>query len=189
MQQHMPLHIIMQGMPIAIMLFIMSQQSFIFAMSPSMGMHFIIMPSLPISQVILHIMGIIIGIMFIIGIMPFIIGFMPFIIIGFIMPFIICGIMPFIIIGFIMPFIGIMPFIICGIMLGIICGIIPPIMFIWGMFGCMFIAGIIVGTPVAVGGKEEAGSAVYDRSAKCATTLKNKTTSRKIIRFDRARLV
>ena len=172
MQQHMPLHIIMQGMPIAIMLFIMSQQSFIFAMSPSMGMHFIIMPSLPISQVILHIMGIIIGIMFIIGIMPFIIGFMPFIIIG-----------------FIMPFIGIMPFIICGIMLGIICGIIPPIMFIWGMFGCMFIAGIIVGTPVAVGGKEEAGSAVYDRSAKCATTLKNKTTSRKIIRFDRARLV
>lgn len=110
----MPLHIIMHGIPMCIMLFIISQRDFIISICDmSIGIILHVMPSLVISQVILHIIGImpmpiigiiigmpfimlpIIGIMLppIIGIM-FIIGFIPIIGIMFIM-----GFMP--IIGFI----------------------------------------------------------------------------------------
>jgi len=55
------MHII--GIPMPIMRIIMSQRSFIISMDvPSIGMHFIVMPSLPISIDILHIMGTGIGI-------------------------------------------------------------------------------------------------------------------------------
>lgn len=82
----MPFIIIIIGMPIAIIEFIASQHSRIMSIDmPSIGMHFIIMPSLPISHVMRAIIigriimgiGIIIGIWFI---MPPIIGFIPFII-------------------------------------------------------------------------------------------------------------
>ncbi len=122
----MPFIIIIIGMPMAIIEFIASQASRIMSIDmPSIGMHFIIMPSLPISHVMRAIIigRIIMGIGIIIG--------MPFIIIGFIMPII--GFMPFIIgmpimplimgIWFIMgmPIIGIWPFIefIIGICIGI----------------------------------------------------------------------
>ncbi|AKJ02106.1 Hypothetical protein AA314_03732 [Archangium gephyra] len=85
----MPLHIIIIGIPMAIMEFIASQHSFIISIWPaSMGIIRHIMPSLPISQVIRAIigmriiMGIIIGMPPIIGFMPImppIIGFMPII--------------------------------------------------------------------------------------------------------------
>jgi len=83
----------------------------------SIGIILHIMPSLVISQVILHI----------IGIMPMpIIG----IIIGMPMP----GIMPFIIMGFIMPIIGfIMPMPIMGFIIGIPIVGIPCIAFIIGV--------------------------------------------------------
>ncbi|MCA3015626.1 MAG: hypothetical protein INH41_24830 [Myxococcaceae bacterium] len=105
----MPFIIIIIGMPMDIIEFMASQASRIMSIDmPSMGMHFIIRPSLPISQVMRAIIigRIIMGIGIIIG-MPFIMpimGFMPFIM-G--MPIIgICPIMPFIIcMGFIMPFI------------------------------------------------------------------------------------
>lgn len=82
----MPFIIIIIGMPIAIIEFIASQHSRIMSIvMPSIGRHFIIKPSLPISHVIRAIIigriimgiGIIIGIWFI---MPPIIGFIPFII-------------------------------------------------------------------------------------------------------------
>ncbi len=85
----MPLHIIIIGIPMDIMEFIASQQSFIISMEPcSVGIILHIMPSLVISQVIRHIIGMRMGI--IIGIMPpipIIMGFIP------IMPFIM-GIIP-----------------------------------------------------------------------------------------------
>jgi hypothetical protein len=84
----MPFTMTAQGIPIAIIAFMASQRSFIIAMSvPSIGMHLSIMPSLPSSHVILHIMGIIIGMLIIIGIMPPpIIGPMPAIGIGIMAP-------------------------------------------------------------------------------------------------------
>jgi len=89
----MPPHIIIIGAPMAIMLFMASQRSFMRdIIEVSVGTIFMTMPSFVISQDILHIIGI-----------------MPLIIIGIIMPCII-GIMPFIM-GIIMPFIiGIMLF-------------------------------------------------------------------------------
>jgi hypothetical protein len=122
----MPPHIIIIGAPMAIIDCMASQRSFMRGIiDASVGIIFIIMPSLVISQVILHIIGIMPGI--IIGIimpmppiMPFIIG-MP------IMPFIM-GIMPM---PFIMPFIiGIMLFI--GIMFMLLMGI-EPMPFIIGI--------------------------------------------------------
>lgn len=76
----MPFIIIMQGMPIAIIEFIASQHSRIMSIDmPSIGIILHIMPSFPISQVILAIMGRIIGI--IIGMpMPIMLPIMPFII-------------------------------------------------------------------------------------------------------------
>jgi hypothetical protein len=102
----MPPHIIMQGIPLIIMRAMASQRSLNISPDiPSMGMHFIVMPSLVMSMLIRHIMGII-GIMPICGIMLImgIIGIMP---IWGIMPG--CGIMP-----------GIMPMPIMLGMLGII---------------------------------------------------------------------
>jgi hypothetical protein len=115
----MPPHIIMHGIPLAIIDVIIVIRSFIISIiEGSIGIILQIMPSLPISQVILHIIGImpmpIIGICIIMG-MPIIIGFMPMpIIIGFIMGFI-----P-IIIGFIMGFI---PIIGIGFIIGWLIGI------------------------------------------------------------------
>jgi hypothetical protein len=125
----MPPHIIIIGAPMAIIDCMASQRSFMRGIiDASVGIIFIIMPSLVISHVILHIIGIMPGI--IIGIimpmppiMPFIIG-MP------IMPFIM-GIMP-------MPFI--MPFII-GIMFMLFIGI-EPIPFIIGI--AVFMARTVV---------------------------------------------
>ncbi|OJH41135.1 hypothetical protein BON30_09595 [Cystobacter ferrugineus] len=75
----MPLHIIIIGIPMAIMEFIASQQSFIMSICDgSMGIIRHIMPSLPISIVIRHIIGMRIIMGIIIG-MPPIIGFMPII--------------------------------------------------------------------------------------------------------------
>lgn len=129
-----PPHIIMHGMPMFIMDIIICMRSFIMSICDmSIGIILQTMPSLPISIVILHIIGMFImpmGFMPIIGI---IIG-MPMPIIGFIMPFII-GIM--FIIGFIMPpIIGIM--FIIGFMP--IMGFIPIIPFI--PFGIELIIGI-----------------------------------------------
>jgi hypothetical protein len=105
------MHII--GMPICMPRIIISQRSFIISiMEGSMGTHFIVMPSLPISIVSLHIMGI--GI----GIMPGI----PIIIWGIIGMPIICGIIICgIIIEFMPGIIGLMPGIIglIGICIGI----------------------------------------------------------------------
>ena len=96
----MPPHIIMQGMPLIIMRDMASQRSLnMSADIPSMGMHFMVMPSLVMSMLIRHIMGIIP--MPIIGIIP-IMGIMP-----------ICGIMPGIIP---MP----MPIMLLGIIIGLI---------------------------------------------------------------------
>jgi hypothetical protein len=119
----MPPHIIMQGMPLIIMRDIASQRSLNMSPDiPSMGMHFIVMPSLVMSMVIRHIMGIIP--MPIIGIMP---------IMGIIGIMLICGIMP-----------GIVPM---PIMLGIIIELIG-IAFIGWLIG---IDGIIMapGPPVS----------------------------------------
>jgi len=98
-----PLHIIVIGMPIAIIAVMRSHIAFIMSMvMPAVGIILQTMPSAVISQVIAqHGVGIIIGIimpLFIIGIcMPFIMGIvMPFII-GIIMPFIIGMVIPFII--------------------------------------------------------------------------------------------
>jgi hypothetical protein len=66
-----PPHIIIIGMPMAIIFIMASQRSFIMSMlMPSMGIILQIMPSLPISMVIRHIImpGIMPGIMPIIGI-------------------------------------------------------------------------------------------------------------------------
>jgi hypothetical protein len=132
-----PPHIIIIGMPCDIILDIMSQRCVIISIiCASIGIILTIMPSLVISQLILHIMGAImfmepfimfigIGIMF----MPFIMG-IPFII-G--MPFII-GIP--IIMG--MVFIGI------AFIMGM-----PFIMFIGIGIGIMFIA-FIIGFPPSV---------------------------------------
>jgi len=144
----MPLHIIMTGMPMAIMFIIISQQLFIISICEgSMGIILQTMPSLLISQVMRHIIMGIIGMPFIIGI-PFIMGMPP--IIG-IMPFImgipfIMGMPPIIGIPPIMPFIigmppiiGIMPFIIG---MPPIWGIIP---FIIGIIGCCIIGCCMAG--------------------------------------------
>ncbi|ATB32177.1 hypothetical protein MEBOL_005653 [Melittangium boletus DSM 14713] len=93
----MPLHIIIIGIPMAIMEFIASQQSFIISICPaSMGIIRQIIPSLPISHVIRLIMGMRIIMGIIMGIPP-IMGFMPIIgmppIMGF-MPIIGMPIMP-----------------------------------------------------------------------------------------------
>jgi hypothetical protein len=128
----MPPHVIMQGIPAAIMADIISQQAFIISIcAGSVGIILQTMPSLPISIVILHA---IMARMPLIAIMPFIMGMgiiPPIMGIGIIdgMP-IICGIM---LLGIMLPVMdGIMPFIIMGI--------IPPIMGI-GM-GIMVISGI-----------------------------------------------
>lgn len=111
----MPLHIIITGIPMAIMELIASQESFISSMEPaSTGITRQIIPSLPISHVIRAIIGMRMGI--IMGIIPPmpIIGIMGIIppIIGIIPPPIIC-------IGF-MPIMGITPFIIGFIIPGCI---------------------------------------------------------------------
>ncbi|WP_434389005.1 hypothetical protein [Melittangium boletus] len=73
----MPLHIIIIGIPMAIMEFIASQQSFIISIcAASMGIMRHIMPSLPISHVIFAIMGMRIIMGIIMG-MPPIMGFIP----------------------------------------------------------------------------------------------------------------
>jgi hypothetical protein len=125
-----PPHIIIIGMPIDIILFIMSQRAVIISIeAASIGIILQTMPSFCISQVIFAIIGIIIGMGMPFIIMPFIIG-MLFIIepiidmgdmgdMGIIEPIIgmdIIGIEPFIIDG-IMWFI--MPFIMFGIIIGI----------------------------------------------------------------------
>ena len=112
----MPPHIIMHGMPMFIMDCIMVMRSFIMSIcAMSIGIIFIIMPSLVISQVMRHIIG---------AIMPFM-PFMPIIGIG-------------IIIGMPMPIIGFMP------IMGFIIGFIMPIMFIMGFMPIMFIMGFII---------------------------------------------
>jgi hypothetical protein len=107
---------------------IMSQRSFIMSIvMPSIGIIFMTIPSLVISQDILHIMG---GI-----IMPGIIGFMP-IMLG-IMFGIMPGIIPFMPFMPFMPFIGIIIGIIMGIGIGMGIGIMFPIM-LGIMLGIMF---------------------------------------------------
>ncbi|WP_155804457.1 hypothetical protein [Magnetospirillum fulvum] len=105
-----PLHIIVIGMPIAIIVVMRSHIAFIMSMvMPAVGIILQTMPSAVISQVIVqHGVGIIIGII------------MPLFIIGMVMPFIIGIVMPFIM-GMVIPFIIgiIMPFII-GICIGIV---------------------------------------------------------------------
>src|ERR1051326_4892567 len=110
----MPPHIIMQGIPACIIDIIISQRPFIISIwAGSIGIILQTIPSLPISQVILHIIGImpmpIIGI--IIGMpMPMcIMGFMP---IPIIMGFIIIGFIPMWPMWPIIGFIGIWWFII-----------------------------------------------------------------------------
>jgi hypothetical protein len=123
-----PPHIMVMGMPVAIIFIIISQRSLSISIDmPSGGVILHIIPSLVISQLILHIMGmpmpcimpgIIMG-MLIMG-MP-----IPDIIMGMPMPDIIMGIpMPGIIMG--MPIMGIpMPCIMPGIIMGMpIMGII-----------------------------------------------------------------
>jgi hypothetical protein len=107
-------HIIVIGMPMAIIELMASQRSFMRdIIAGSVGIIFIIMPSFVISQDIVQVIGIMLPI--IMGIimpfmpMPFIMGIMPFMPMPPIMG--IMGIMPFmppIIMG-IMPFIGIEP--------------------------------------------------------------------------------
>jgi hypothetical protein len=131
-------HIIMHGMPMLIIFIMDSQRSRIMSMvMPSMGIILQIMPSLPISMVIRHIIVIMPGIVFMLGAMPImlgIIGIMP----GIIMPImfgIMLGIMP-IMLGIMPIMFGIMP-IMLGI-IGIMPGIIMPIMFGIIMPGIMF---------------------------------------------------
>jgi hypothetical protein len=118
----MPLQLTIIGMPIAIIAFIALQRSVIPSMpAPSIGIHFIAMPSFVISQVMRHIIGIAITI----GI----IGMPPFIMPGIIPPPIIDGIMPPPIIDGVIPPIGIIIGIGTGIIIGMPCiapGIIPP---------------------------------------------------------------
>jgi hypothetical protein len=126
---------IRHGMPAAIIAVMALQRSRMVSIwAASMGISLQVMPSLPISQVILHIMGII---------PPIIIGAIiaPPIIMGF-MPPIMFPIM-FAIMGFIIPIMGfIIPFIIGFIM--------PPFMFpIMGM-GIIIGVGIGIGTAIAV---------------------------------------
>jgi len=97
-----PLHIIVIGMPIVIIVVMRSHIAFIMSMvMPAVGIILQTMPSAVISQVIAqHGVGIIIGII------------MPLFIIGMVMPFIIGIIIPFIM-GMVMPFI-------IGICIGIV---------------------------------------------------------------------
>jgi hypothetical protein len=128
----MPPHIIMQGMPLIIMRAMASQRSLNMSGDmPSMGMHFMVMPSLVISMVIRHIMGIIP--MPIIGIIPImgIIGIVP--ICG-----IMLGIMPMpIVLGIIIEFIGMFIGMLIGWLIGID-GIImapgPPVSWLPGSY-------------------------------------------------------
>jgi len=105
-----PLHIIIIGMPIVIIVVMRSHIAFIMSMvMPAVGIILQTMPSAVISQVIAqHGVGIIIGIimpLFIIGmVIPFIMGMVIPFIIGIVIPFIIGMGMPFII-GIVMPFI------------------------------------------------------------------------------------
>jgi hypothetical protein len=124
----MPPHIIIIGAPMAIIAVMASQRSFMRGIiDASIGVIFIIIPSLVISQDILHIIGIM---------PPPIMG----IIIGIIMPFIIG-------MGIMLPFIiGIMPFII-GMFMGI--GIMPPfIMGIMPFIGMFMLPGMFIGIPI-----------------------------------------
>jgi hypothetical protein len=132
-----PPHIIVIGMPIAIIFNMESQRSRSISMLvPSIGIILQTMPSLPISMVIRHI----------IGIMPGIIC-MP--VIG--MPVIGMPIIGMLIIGIPIPFIAI-PGIMLGIIgiIGIIAGIIEPMV---GIIDCgigiagMFMAGIMAVPP------------------------------------------
>jgi hypothetical protein len=127
----MPPHVIVMGMPMAIIFVMASQRSRIISrVVPSMGATLQVMPSLPISRVARHITT---------GIMPIMLGIIMPGIIG-IMPGIIEPIMP----GIIMPgIIGIMPGIIEPIMLGIMGIIMPGIIEVWGIAG-MFMAAIMV---------------------------------------------
>jgi hypothetical protein len=134
----MPPHIIMHGIPMFIMFVIMDMRSFIMSICDmSIGIILQIMPSLPISIVILHIigmpimpMGMGIGIGIIIGI-GIGIGIMPML--GFIIPML----------GFIIPIIGFIAFIM-GLMPPIIG--IPPIgiEFIIGIPMLLFIIGVAI---------------------------------------------
>jgi hypothetical protein len=70
----MPLQLIIIGMPIAIIAFIALQRSAMPSMpAPSIGMHFIIMPSFVISHETRHIIGMAI----IIGMPPIMLGIIP----------------------------------------------------------------------------------------------------------------
>ncbi|XXT17639.1 hypothetical protein WME94_46155 [Sorangium sp. So ce429] len=142
-----PPHIIVIGIPDDIIFIIASQRSLSMSIDmPSGGIILQVIPSLPISQDILHIIGMPMPIMFCImlimlGIMPGIIG-MPMPIMFGIMP-IMFGIMPIMF--------GIMPGIIgmpMPIMLGIIPGIIGMPMPI--MLGIMPIMPGIIGMPMPI---------------------------------------
>jgi len=133
-----PLQDIIMGMPMDIIDCIIAMPFSIISMEvPSIGIIFIVMPSLVISMVQRHMdmFGIIIG-------MP-IIGIMPPIIWG-IMPPIIWGIMPPIIWGIIW---GIMPPIIWGIMPPIIIGFIIGLLFCMGIELFIIIWGIMLVSP------------------------------------------
>jgi hypothetical protein len=115
-----PLHIIVIGMPIAIIVVMRSHIAFIMSMvMPAVGIILQTMPSAVISQVIAqHGVGIIIGIimpLFIIGIvMPFIMGIiMPFII-GMVIPFIIGICIGIVAVGICIAVIMVVPLLPCG---------------------------------------------------------------------------
>ncbi len=157
----MPPHIIIIGIPIAIIAFIASQRSVMRAIiDGSIGIIFMTMPSFVISQDIRHvigiipplIIGIIIGIIMPLPIMPPIIGIIPPPIIGFIIMGIIPPPIPPPIMGFIAM--GIPPPIM-GFIMGFI---IPPIgmlligMLLIGMlFGMLFIGIPPIIEPLIVG--------------------------------------
>ncbi|WP_438005505.1 hypothetical protein WME89_43420 [Sorangium sp. So ce321] len=123
-----PPHIIVIGMPADIIFIIASQRSLSMSIDmPSGGIILQVIPSLPISQDILHIIGMPMPIMF--CIMPIMLGIMP----------IMLGIMP-IMLGIML---GIMP-----IMLGIMPGIIGMPMPI--MFCIMLIMFGIIGMPMPI---------------------------------------
>ncbi|WP_437925764.1 hypothetical protein WMF37_43045 [Sorangium sp. So ce291] len=137
-----PPHIIVIGIPADIIFIIASQRSLSMSIDmPSGGIILQVIPSLPISQDILHIIGMPMPIMF--CIMPIMLGIMPIMpgIIGMPMPIMFCiMLIMFGIIGMPMPIMfGIMP-----IMPGII-GMPMPI-----MFGIMPIMPGIIGMPMPI---------------------------------------
>jgi hypothetical protein len=144
-------HIIVMGVPMAIIFIMDSQRSRSMSMlAPSIGITLQTMPSLPISMVIRHIIGIMPDMPGIIGIMPGmpdIIGIIPPIM-GMPMP----GIIMFIMGEPIPPIIGIMPMPIMGMppIIGIIMGmpIEGIIIGFWDMgIAGMFMAGIMASPP------------------------------------------